>query len=189
MRFQAHRIASCLLTLWVSVQFANAEEFEQHPAHEHGKVTLNIAIEGSTLVVELDAPAINVVGFEHAPRTQSEKAAAGQATQFIRGGHALLGFPPAAECHFQRAEFTEPHWEDPAAEAAEAAGGHQDNEEHEDYDAKFTYHCEHPSALGWLEPCLLAKLLNVTEARVNLITASGQRSESVTNPRTRVQLE
>ncbi|MEA3182317.1 MAG: hypothetical protein QOI59_5840 [Gammaproteobacteria bacterium] len=181
--------ALCVFILCACAAYADADEFEQHHAHEHGKVTLNVAIEGSTLLVELDAPAINVVGFEHAPRTKTEKAAAEQATQLIRSGRSLLGFPPAAECHFRRTDFTEPHWEAPGAEAAEAAGAHNDSEEHADYDAKFTYQCDHPAALAWLEPWLLAKLLNITEVRVNLVTATGQRSESVTAPRARVQLQ
>ena len=31
-----------------------AEQFEQHPPHEHGKVTINAALDGNQLVVELD---------------------------------------------------------------------------------------------------------------------------------------
>ncbi len=46
---------------------AAGEEFEQHHAHEHGKVTLNVAVDAAALLVELDAPAVNVVGFEHSP--------------------------------------------------------------------------------------------------------------------------
>jgi ABC-type branched-subunit amino acid transport system ATPase component len=38
-----------------------AEEFEQHPPHEHGKVTINAALDGSQLVIELDSPAVNVL--------------------------------------------------------------------------------------------------------------------------------
>jgi hypothetical protein len=167
---------------------AHADEFEQHHAHEHGKVTLNAALDGPTFLVELDAPAVNVVGFEHPPRTASEKAAVDQAAQLLRKGRSLLGFPPAAACHFVNTDFTEPHWEAPAQSSDAQHGGAHEAEEHADYEAKFTFRCEHPEALGWFEPWLLAKLLHVTEARINLITPSGQRSESVTNARARVSL-
>jgi hypothetical protein len=185
----ARLAARSVLIFSASWLCARADEFEQHHAHEHGKVTLNVAIDGSTLLVELDAPAINVVGFEHAPRTKSEHAAAQQATHFIETGHGLLGFPPAAECLFLHTEFTEPHWGAPEAESAEATGVHNGSEEHADYEARFTYQCGHPAALAWLEPWLLAKLLNITEARINLVTPAGQRSESVTAPRARVRLQ
>jgi hypothetical protein len=175
-----------LLSAW-GMQ-AHAEEFEQHHAHEHGKVTLNAALDGPTLSVELDAPAVNVVGFEHAPRTRSEKAAVEQAAQFIKGGRSLLGFPPAAGCHLAQTDYTEPHWEAPASHADAQDDVAHSGEEHADYEARFTYHCDHPESLGWFEPWLLAKLLQVTVTRINLITPSGQRSESVTNARARVSL-
>ena len=165
------------------------EEFEQHHAHEHGKVSLNVALDASTFLVELDAPATNVVGFEHAPRTAAERTAALQASQFIQSGRGLFGFPPAAECHFSRTEFTEPHWESAAPTGTEEHEKDNRGDQHADYEARFTYHCEHPQALAWFEPWLLAKLLNVTEARVNLITSTGQRSESVTDPHKRILLQ
>ena len=34
---------------------ALAAEFEQHPPHEHGKVTINAALDGNQLVIELDS--------------------------------------------------------------------------------------------------------------------------------------
>jgi hypothetical protein len=175
------------LLLGVCVSHAHADEFEQHHAHEHGKVTLNVAIDASTFVVELDAPAVNVVGFEHAPRTPEERAAAQQASQFIQAGRGLLGLPPAAACRFSGTEFTEPHWEPPAG--ADEHSKDSGSEEHADYEARFTYHCGHPEALNWFEPWLLAKLLNVTEARINLITLNGQHSESVTDSRKRISLQ
>jgi hypothetical protein len=38
-----------LLLMGLCVSRAHAEEFEQHHAHEHGKVALNVAIDASTL--------------------------------------------------------------------------------------------------------------------------------------------
>jgi hypothetical protein len=177
-----------LLLPGLCASHVHADEFEQHRAHEHGKVTLNVAVDASTFVVELDAPAVNVVGFEHTPRTREERAAAQQASQFIQAGRSLLGFPPAAECRFSRTQFTEPHWEPPAAAGADEHGK-ESSEEHADYEARLTYRCGHPEALSWFEPWLLAKLLNVTAARINLITPKGQRSESVTDSRQRISLQ
>ena len=84
------------------------------------------------------------------------------------------------------AEFAEPKWEGDS-EPTEAE--HGKTEEHADYEARFKYRCDHPEELAWFEPWLIAKLLNVTETRINLITPSGQRSETVTNARARVRLQ
>jgi Protein of unknown function (DUF2796) len=185
--------ASLLLILLALVPLAwepaSGDGFEQHHAHEHGKVTLNIAVDSPTLSMELDAPAANVVGFEHAPRTSPERAAVANAPAFIRAGRSLIGVPPAAGCHFVNTEFTEPKWEpdnEPAAAESKTGAAH---EAHADYEARFSFRCDHPELLAWLEPWLLLKLMNVTEARINILTPSGQRTETVTNPRAHIRLQ
>jgi hypothetical protein len=183
----AHKLALAAMLLAALLwDQAAGEEFEQHHAHEHGKVTLNVAVDAGALLVALDAPAVNVVGFEHTPRTPQERAAARHASEFIRSGHSLIGAPPGAGCRFVSAEFAEPKWEGDS-EPTEAE--HGKTEEHADYEARFKYRCDHPEELAWFEPWLIAKLLNVTETRINLITPSGQRSETVTNARARVRLQ
>jgi hypothetical protein len=164
----------------------HAEEFEQHGAHEHGKITINAALENQTLSIELDAPAINVVGFEHAPRTDAEKAAVRDAAALLKSAQGLFGFPPAARCQRIASQLTAPHWE------SETDEGHEEHEhEHEhhaDYEARFTYRCEDSQQLTWFEPWLLDKLRNLHEARINLITLNGQRSQIVTQAHERVAL-
>jgi hypothetical protein len=169
----AHKLALAALLLAAFLwDQAAGEEFEQHHAHEHGKVTLNVAVDAAALLVALDAPAINVVGFEHAPRTPQERAAARHASEFIRSGHSLIGFPPGD------------------GEVSEAEQGKtREHDQHADYEAQFKYRCEHPEELAWFEPWLIARLLNVTETRINLITPAGQRSETVTSARVRVRLQ
>jgi hypothetical protein len=180
----APRIFMILFTLGPGAALA-AEEFEQHQAHEHGRVTLNIAVEGAELVIELEAPAINVVGFEHAPRNTGERAAAANAAALLRDGGKLFVLPAEAQCRLEKAELVEPVW-DKGEEAHESHG--EDHEEHSDYEARYGYRCAQPARLAWLEPALLGSLHDVTEATVNLVTPDGQRSETVKNPRTRIAL-
>ena len=67
--------ACCAFALGVLLSRPTAaEELEQHPPHEHGKVTINAALEGNQLVIEFDSPAINVVGFEHEQGAGSQEA-------------------------------------------------------------------------------------------------------------------
>ena len=160
----------------------HAEEFEQHGAHEHGKITINAALDRQELSIELDAPADNVVGFEHAPRTDAETTAVRDAEALLKNAQGLFGFPPAALCHFSGSQVTAPHWEPGGAQ------GESGHEHHADYEARFTYRCAEPLQLAWFEPWLLGKLREVHEARVNLITASGQRSQVVTKAHDRITL-
>jgi hypothetical protein len=164
---------------------ALAEEFEQHHAHEHGKVTLNLAVDGRALILELDAPAANVVGFEHAPRTSSERAAVTNADAWIRAGKDVLAMPQDAECRYTSTDFTPPQWE---GDHDHSRTGHKSDshEHHADYEARFNYECARPEKLGWVEPRLLDKLLNLIEARVNVLSPTGQRSEAVRSAHSRI---
>mgnify|MGYP001336650609 CR=1 FL=1 len=152
----------------------HGDAFEQHGVHEHGKVTFNVALEGQQLVVELDAPADNVIGFEHAPRTDAEKARIHDQGAWLQAGNGLISFPAAAACRFQASRLDAPQWK---------AG-----ESHADYEVRLTYHCDQPKRLEWLQLNLLAGLQEVREARVNVVTPSRQGSETVKSPDARVKL-
>ncbi|MGL5463191.1 MAG: ZrgA family zinc uptake protein, partial [Aeromonas veronii] len=55
---------------------ANHDEHESHShgAHEHGHGHLNLVVDGDQLMIELQAPAADLVGFEHAAKSDEEKA-------------------------------------------------------------------------------------------------------------------
>jgi Protein of unknown function (DUF2796) len=178
--------AACFpLVLSLLATAARADEFVQRPPHEHGKVTINAALDGNELVIELDSPAVNVVGFEHEPRTDEERAAVRAAAILLGNGRELFSMPREARCQFGKTELKAPEWEQ--SDDDEAAP-HDEHEHHADYHARFTYRCASPDHLMWLQPALLDKLRSVTEARINIATATGQRSEVVTNGRARVAL-
>jgi len=43
---------------------------EQHNAHTHGVANLTLVSDSGTLEIAFDSPAVNLLGFEHRPRTQ-----------------------------------------------------------------------------------------------------------------------
>jgi hypothetical protein len=177
--------ACCPLVLSILANTpASADEFVQHPPHEHGKVTINAAVDGNELVIELDSPAVNVVGFEHEPRNDQERAAVQAAAALLQNGRESFGMPREARCRFEKTELKAPEWE----QADDETAAHDEHEHHADYHARFTYRCWSPDHLMWLQPTLVDKLRNVTEARINIATATGQHSEVVTNGRARVAL-
>ena len=57
---------------------ARAQHRELGP-HQHGHGTLNIAIEGGRVSMELDVPGADIVGFEHAPSTKAQRTAVDKA--------------------------------------------------------------------------------------------------------------
>ena len=72
MKFSHHWTVAGLILISSAV---TAEETRQLGAHEHGHGTLNIAIEGTTVSMELEVPGSDIVGFEHVAATPEQKAA------------------------------------------------------------------------------------------------------------------
>ena len=67
-------------------------------AHQHGHGYLNIAIEGSTLYIELETPGADIVGFEHPARSDDDKAAIEDAKGRLSDPIGLFGIPAEASC-------------------------------------------------------------------------------------------
>jgi hypothetical protein len=165
-----------------------AQPFKQEGKHVHGQVTLNLALENDVLAVEIEAPAINVVGFERAPRDAAEQQATRDAAAWLGGGRALLGVPAAAGCRRIEASVTAPEW---SAAKGKDGGKHDHSHDHDhdhdhdhgdeahahaDYLATATYRCAKPEALAWIEVWALRQLRDVTEATVNVVTPQVQKS-------------
>jgi hypothetical protein len=141
--------------------------------HVHGEVTFNVALDGAALTVELDAPAINVVGFEKAPRTEAERKAVAAVDAWLSGGSGIAGVPVNAGCRLQRVDYTPP----------KLGSGHAD------YRAQYTFRCTNPGALDWVELWALRKLGGVERAEANVITATVQRQQDLSGGKLRVSLK
>jgi len=121
--------------------------------HEHGASELAIGIDGGDVVIDLEGPAANFVGFEHAPRTPEEQRVLDAALATLRDGAKLFGLPAAAGCRFTGVEVTLPEF---AAEAHEE-DGHEEHGDHDDHDeadghaeiaAAWELACAKPAALA-----------------------------------------
>jgi hypothetical protein len=168
----------------------HANEFQQHGVHEHGTVEIDIVAESGKLSLEIRAPAINVVGFEHSPRTAQERAAAAGAIAMLKSASGFVGAPPEARCRLASSQASPPAWdEDDHDHDDHAAEDDHDAHEHMEYSARLSYLCDAAPKLEWLELWVLGKLKNVREARVNVITPEGQHSQRVRAPSERVPLQ
>ena len=83
---------------------AKTGEVHQHGAHVHGIANLNVAVEGTQLYMEFLSPAANIVGFEHHPRTEEQKAAVQKAMDAFKNWETLFVLPPRAECILSEVE-------------------------------------------------------------------------------------
>ncbi|MEZ1317434.1 DUF2796 domain-containing protein [Pseudomonas fluorescens] len=154
-------------------------------AHEHGVGRLNAALDGQTLELELESPAMNLVGFEHAATTDADKAKVAAARAQLEKPLALFNLPKAAGCTVASQELESPLFGDkPGAEGDhdhddEAKGEH--HHDHSEIHAHYQFNCSAPGALKTLD---LANIFNTFPAtqkiQVQLISPSGQQGVEVT---------
>ena len=143
-------------------------------AHQHGSAELNIAIEGNSAVIELEAPAEGFVGFEHEARTEAQKKQQEDALQTLRKrGGELVQFPSTAGC--QTANMR--------TEVKRHAG-----EEHSEVEAEYRVTCSGKLAGAVLRFGLSKLFPGVREVKVQLLNGAQQSGVTVINDRGTVQL-
>ncbi len=162
-------------------------DFTQHAAHEHGRATLDVAVDGGTVELRLQSPAIDVLGFERAPRTEAErKAVADAAATFV--SHArLFAFPVAAKCTAGRATVEAPRWA--AAGADDRGHDHDHDHDHADYAGTWTFTCAVPAALTFVDATFVARLRPGTVVQANVLTDARQDRQDLTATASRIRLK
>jgi phosphoketolase len=113
---------------------AEAQRRELGP-HQHGHGTLNIAIEGGRVSMELDVSGADIVGFEHAATTKAQQDAVEKAKAQLAAPLSLFALPKGAGCSVKEAnvkiEGAEEAKDAPAGAPKEQASG-----AHSDFNAK-----------------------------------------------------
>lgn len=148
---------------------------------------MNVAVDGSVLEIELRAPAANIVGFEHAPRSGEQKAALNAALAELRDADRLFRLPGAAGC---RVEMAEAHstLESGHEHAQEPEGAHAHDHDHSDIVAHYRFQCERPAQLRSIDVRLFERFPANEHLEVQLLTATRQQSLRLEAGRSRIRL-
>lgn len=159
---------------------AHAHDEHDHgtlAAHEHGVAKLNVVLDGNTLELELDSPAMNLVGFEHAASTDADKAKVAAARQQLEQPLKLFGLAQAAGCKDEAQELQSPLFGDAAhADDDGDAHEHEHGHQHADVNAHYQFTCATPAKLTQLDLGPLFKTFPQTQKiNVQLIGPSGQK--------------
>ena len=186
-------ILICAATL--AARSLRADEFTQKGVHEHGRAALTFALDRTLLTITLESPAVNVVGFEHPPSTDEERAAVSAARALLGAPGQLFLFPPAAACRVKDFRVTPPGWAavEPTSKIKSAAAslpaGKVSAEEHADYDATYRFECARPAELGFVDALLVRKLRQIQSVRAAIATDAVQTERTLSAETVRVNLK
>ncbi|AIG03259.1 putative zinc-binding protein [Pseudomonas fluorescens] len=154
-------------------------------AHEHGVARLNAVLDGKALELELESPAMNLVGFEHLATTDADKAKVAAARKQLEQPMALFNLPKAAGCAVSSQELESPLFgdkpEDDHDHATDGKGAAAHDHDHSEIHARYQITCASPDALKNLDLANLFKTFPATQKiQVQLIGPSGQQGVETT---------
>lgn len=198
-------IAASLLSLCVAPALAEDEKRELG-AHEHGHSALNIAIEGDRIDMELIAPGADIVGFEHAAKSEEDKAAVEKAEATLGEPLSLFAFSADAGCAIESASVEiegeehhdehgdEAHAEDEHHEEGEHAEADHDEHDseasHNEFHAAYALTCSAPDSLDGIDfAAFFDSFAGAEEVEVTVISEKGQSSYEVERDAPTVDLQ
>jgi hypothetical protein len=150
-------------------------------AHEHGVARLDVAVESGRLTLDLDTPLDNLLGFEHAPRTDAERERVASALVRLRDAGTLFRIDPAAGCTPARVELV-------SAPLGLGAGAAASQEGHGDLEGHFEFTCKAGARAGFVEVGLFAAFAPLRRVELQVVTAKGQMKATLVRPASRVAL-
>lgn len=165
-------IGSTIGILYVSIAGTAWAETRQLDSHEHGSSAPNIAVEGKIVAMELEAPGVDIVGFEHPADSAEDKATIAAGKARLEDGAGLFTLPDAAGCDLERAsaELVQGgahHGHDHGSHA----GG--DGETHSEFYATYRFGCADPDQITEIGFPFFDAFPNAERLRVQFIDRSG----------------
>lgn len=179
--------------LWLAIACAAAcgaaavaRAGEPH-AHVHGIAQMQISVEGNRLDLLLETPLDNVLGFEHAPGTEAQRAAVKAMAARLRRTEGLLVPSPAAKCRLSKVTLASAALPpDLLGEGPHAAQPTPDPDGHADLDASYTWICDAPERLDGLEVGLIAAFGHMRQLNVQVVSPRGQSATQLSGNKRRV---
>lgn len=179
-----------------------AEEHREQGAHQHGHGSFEMAIEKSTVSINLRIPGDDIVGFEHPPANDKEKAAIEAAKKKLADALTLYGIPAAAGCkvddsnvhtHGYKADddnhADHKHDEKPEkATQAKEGEKHDHDHKHGSFHAKYTLTCAKPSAITALNFKFFASFPRSQELEIVAVSEKSQIKVEATPKKPNVSL-
>ncbi len=205
------RIVTGIITIVIVFGFRShqvqAEEQRHHEAHVHGVAHMNVALESNNLYIELSSPAANIVGFEHHPRTEEQKAAVKTAVEKLEAWENLFALPADTGGRLVKAnvqtdiendsdhEPDQPHEHDHTESGKEAeAEKHQhgenheadDHERHSEFKAEYHFVCKTPQKLTSIKVMLFRVFPGIEHIEVQLLTDTKQSALELTAQKNKI---
>ena len=201
-----------ILSVCLSISFnVLAEASRQKDSHEHGAANLKIALEGEKIQVEFEVPSESLIGFEHFPKSESNRENFSNAIKILSDPSRLFAMSREGECllvgmNISQSLFSneEEHGHDDSEDEhgkdeSEEEHGHDDSEDeyghdqsekseiHSEFKSNYSWNCQHLDKIDSIGTKLLTVFPKIEEIRVNWISNNGQGSLELESKEDRIK--
>jgi len=150
--------------LFLLIPFKQVESATSLGAHEHGSATLNIAVDGDSLFLEFDSPAVNIVGFEHAAKTSQQTTAIKQSIEKLQNFDEVLQLSDNAHCRLISV----------SADLVSERGVDSTTDGHTEFHAEYHLDCKNIDQLDYIDVKLLLLFPAIENLDVQAILSDRQ---------------
>ncbi|MGH1487311.1 MAG: DUF2796 domain-containing protein [Cellvibrionaceae bacterium] len=173
--------------------------------HVHGEAELFLALEGNQLLIEMESPADNLIGFEHKPSNTQQKKILEKAIMKLQTYSTLINikeggckqvdadvespFKEAHEDHHEHEKEEKHDHHDHGHEKAKKDDhhdhGHEKEEKeheegHSEFHISYTLTCESTEQIKNIQVTAFEQFPNFEKIQVNWVTPKGQGSQVMT---------
>lgn len=176
------------LSLLVVPASADEARHRQLGPHVHGQGTLDIAIEGNKIEMELVSPGMDIVGFEHVASTPEQKAAVEKAKAKLADALSVFKLPAPAGCKVDKADV------ESRAEVHKPGEKDDDDDDkpgapqHSEFHATYSLTCAAPERLTSMETAYFTDFSGGNLLNVNVTTSKGQTQAQLTREKATLDL-
>lgn len=166
---------SALPWLWTAAPALAAEGGRALGVHLHGHGTVNMVIDEGAVWIELEAPGSDIVGFEHAAQTDTDRAALAAARALLERPAELFVLPAAAGCSVEAVDV--------------ALAGGEDGGDHSEFHAEYRLACGDAARIDTVEFAYFRHFPAAQALEVTVVTATRQGSYDVGRDDPAIRLE
>ncbi len=158
--------------LFCIILFSKTFAENRHKVHEHGTSNITIAIENNVLQIQLEAPLMDIAGFEGEPKTKLQKQKLREASNKLKNWQDIFKLATGS-CSKDRVTILGEHKKN---QIHNHKNYHKKNEKniHSDIKILYEFNCTKPNNFKFLEIKLFETFPNIRKINAQWTTASGQ---------------
>ena len=159
-----------------------AQVSRQKDSHEHGAAIIKMVMEDEKLQVEFEVPSESLIGFEHFPKSQSNREKFNEAIKILSDPSKFFSKPIKAECLLVGMNVSQSLFsneEEHGHDESEEEHGHDESEKseiHSEFKSNYYWNCQHLDEIDSIGTQLMTFFPRIEEIRVNWISNNGQGS-------------